>query len=417
MTRRRRASSGSARSGVSAVHRSCSASSTSVRRASTSSATCARLGGTGTALRVRGRAMVETEPTRVDRVAGRSTGGTRRGRASDYGAGKLAGWRGGRTAGPARINPRRPAAGRRARLRRRVLFVVAEAAVATTTPAPPTTTDDHDHDDRRRPPTTVRRPIRSRSTPSPPRRSPRTAPASYRIIYDVVENALARIETITVRRPYESLVVSTRDGAIISGTATSRTSLWTYLADREGWLSIQPELHRAAFDQRPLAAMATMVALGRAEERGTASSSVGPARSSSPAIRSRTPGAIAPTDEESTEVCIDDTGLVLHERWQTRRLGRDGAHGHRGRDRSRRSIPRMFDPTPGDRRRRRVRRDPVDDRRCRRRDDARRPRDRHRRRRPATSSTARSCGQRVTGPGVPVRPSSRWCASTPTAPT
>ena len=145
---------------------------------------------------------------------------------------------------------------------------------------------------------------------------PEAAPASYRITYDIVENQLARTETVTVRRPFESLVLSERDGAQIGGTATSRSRLWTYLTDREGWLVLQPELHRAAFDARPLGAMAAAIALGRAEEIGTGTyvgTSCRRFRTGQPLGSS---GITAPTDEESTELCIDDRGLVLHERWQ-----------------------------------------------------------------------------------------------------
>ena len=145
---------------------------------------------------------------------------------------------------------------------------------------------------------------------------PEAAPASYRITYDIVENQLARTETLTVRRPFESLVISERDGAQIGGTATSRSRLWTYLTDREGWLVLQPELHRAAFDARPLGAMAAAIALGRAEEIGT-DSYIGTTcrrfRTGQPLGSS---GITAPTEEESTDLCIDDRGLVLHERWQ-----------------------------------------------------------------------------------------------------
>ena len=142
------------------------------------------------------------------------------------------------------------------------------------------------------------------------------APTSYRISYDIVENQLPRTETVTVRRPYESLVISQRDGEQIGGTATSRTRLWTYLTDRAGWLSIQPELHRAAFDNRPLRAMAAAIALGRAEETGT-DSVLGIAcrvfRTGQPLGST---GVTAPSEEESTELCIDDRGLVLREVWQ-----------------------------------------------------------------------------------------------------
>lgn len=145
---------------------------------------------------------------------------------------------------------------------------------------------------------------------------PETVPGSYRIVYDVVENTLPRVETITVRRPYESLVVSTRNDVVISGTATSRSRLWTYLADRKGWLVLQPELHRAAFDSRPLAAMATMVAMGRAAERGTGEYVGRPCRVFVTGEPLSNVGAVPASGSQSTEACIDDSGLVLHERWE-----------------------------------------------------------------------------------------------------
>ncbi len=174
---------------------------------------------------------------------------------------------------------------------------------------------------------------------------PENPPDSYRITYDVVENGLPRTETVTVVRPFESLVVSTRDGAMVSGTATSRSRLWTYLTDRKGWLVIQPELHRAAYDQRPLAAMATMIALGRAEERGTGEFLGRSCRVFVTGEPLSNPGAVAPSDAESTEVCIDDSGLVLHELWQmngapvTERTATDVAVGID-------ADPSAFDPTP-----------------------------------------------------------------------
>lgn len=143
-----------------------------------------------------------------------------------------------------------------------------------------------------------------------------SSPVSYRITYEIVENELARTETVTVRRPYESLVRSERDGETVSGTATSRARLWTYLTDREGWLVLQPELHRAAFDQRPLTAMAMAISLGRAEEAGTDTYLGRSCRVFVTGQPLGSSGITAPSDAESTELCIDDEGLVLHERWQ-----------------------------------------------------------------------------------------------------
>lgn len=142
------------------------------------------------------------------------------------------------------------------------------------------------------------------------------APAAYRITYEVVENGLPRTEEWTVRRPYESLVLSTRDGAVLTGTATSRARLQHFVSDEQGWLPIQPELHRAAFDQHAAAAIGAMEALGLVERQGedehlgrrcTVYRTGQPSSAGAPT---------APSDDERTDICIDDAGLVLHERWE-----------------------------------------------------------------------------------------------------
>ena len=101
-------------------------------------------------------------------------------------------------------------------------------------------------------------PVEDLVAPGPPV----DVPLAYRITYEVVENGLPRVEEWTVRRPYESLVLSRRDDTLLSGTSTSRALLQTYLSDRDGWLPVQPELHRAAFDQHPAAALTAMEVLG-----------------------------------------------------------------------------------------------------------------------------------------------------------
>ena len=140
-------------------------------------------------------------------------------------------------------------------------------------------------------------------------------PLAYRIVYQVAENALEREETWTVRRPYESLVSGTRDGIAIDGTATSLTDLYRFLPDRDAWFVIQPERHRAAFDQRPLAVMATMIELGVATPAGAAEYAGRPCDvfvTGAPLSS----GTVASAGAERTEVCIDDRGLLLHERWE-----------------------------------------------------------------------------------------------------
>lgn len=141
-------------------------------------------------------------------------------------------------------------------------------------------------------------------------------PTGYRITYEVVENGLLRVEEWTVRRPYESLVLSTRDGVLLSGTSTSRARLQTFLSDEDGWLPIQPELHRAAFDQHPAAAIGAMQVLGLVERRGE-EEHLG--RACTVWRTGQPPSAgepTAPSADEFTEVCIDGAGLVLHERWE-----------------------------------------------------------------------------------------------------
>jgi hypothetical protein len=142
------------------------------------------------------------------------------------------------------------------------------------------------------------------------------APATYRITYDVVENGLPRVEEWTVRRPYESLVLSTRDGAVLTGTATSRARLQHFLSDEQGWLPIQPELHRAAFDQHPAAAIAAMEAVGLAERQGEDEHLDRPCTVYRTGQPTSAGPPTAPSDDEHTEICIDGAGLVLHERWE-----------------------------------------------------------------------------------------------------
>lgn len=141
-------------------------------------------------------------------------------------------------------------------------------------------------------------------------------PTTYRVRYEVVENGLARSETWIVRRPFESLVTSERDGELQSGTSTSRTSLRTFLSDRDGWLEVQPELHRAAFDQRAAGAVGTMEALGIVEVLGEGTVAGRPCTRILTGAPTSAGTPTAPgTDDEETELCIDGAGLVLSEAW------------------------------------------------------------------------------------------------------
>lgn len=141
------------------------------------------------------------------------------------------------------------------------------------------------------------------------------APTAYRIDYDVLENGEPRTETLVVRRPYESLQTSARDGDLLSGTATSRTALRTYVDHRDGWIVLQPELHRAAFDLRPLQAMAVLVELGLAEEGEPGEIAGRPCRRF---VTGDPPGnavVTPPSPAQTTELCLDASGLMLRERW------------------------------------------------------------------------------------------------------
>lgn len=141
-------------------------------------------------------------------------------------------------------------------------------------------------------------------------------PRSYRITYDVVENGLPRVEEWTIRRPYESLVLSRRDGVVLTGSSTSRSMLQTYLSDRDGWLPVQPELHRASFDLHPAGAVAAMEVLGLVEQRGEQEHLGRPCTVYRTGQPPSAGDATEPSAEEHTDICVDRAGLVLHERWE-----------------------------------------------------------------------------------------------------
>lgn len=142
-----------------------------------------------------------------------------------------------------------------------------------------------------------------------------STPTRYRIVYDVIENSLPRQETWTVARPYQSLVVAMRDGRIVSGEATSIDQLWTFLDDRDAWFAVQARRHRAASDLRPAAVMATMVELGLARPAGEGAFAGRSCRVFEVAEPLGSGNVSELGGAEATEVCIDDAGLVLHERW------------------------------------------------------------------------------------------------------
>lgn len=187
---------------------------------------------------------------------------------------------------------------------------------AAAPPVPTTTASTSSTTSSTAPPTTTTLPPALPVEPLLATGPPVSPPSAYRITYDVIENGLPRTERWTVRRPYESLVLSERDGTVLSGTSTSRARLQTYLSEQDGWLPIQPELHRAAFDQRPAAALAAMQVLGLVEVRGQ-EEHLG--RTCTVRRTGQPPSAGEPTppsEDEFTDVCIDGAGLVLHERWE-----------------------------------------------------------------------------------------------------
>lgn len=141
-------------------------------------------------------------------------------------------------------------------------------------------------------------------------------PSAYRVTYDVVQTETASTEEVVVRRPYESISV-TRDqaGVVSTGDATSLTNLYFYLSQDEAWLPLEGQKHRAEADTRPLGGLATMIELGLVSEEGTANYA---GRDCTVYLTGSTLSApVAPAaDDETTELCVDDAGLVLHERWQ-----------------------------------------------------------------------------------------------------
>jgi hypothetical protein len=179
----------------------------------------------------------------------------------------------------------------------------APATTTTTTTAPTTTTTTE--------PPPAPRPVEDLLVE--PR--PVDAPTSYRVTYDVVENGVPRVEEWTVRRPYEAVQVSTRDGVVISGSSTSRAMYQVFLSNERGWLPVQPELHRPEYDLRAGEAVAVLEHLGLAERRGDeehAGRTCTVHRTGQPPTAQE---VTAPSDSEHTDVCIDAAGLVLHERW------------------------------------------------------------------------------------------------------
>lgn len=144
---------------------------------------------------------------------------------------------------------------------------------------------------------------------------PESAPTTFEIVYEQVENELGSELVLAVERPLQSLQLVRRDGELVGGQATSTESLYFYLADREGWLPTQAGPHRPGADVRISASVGVYEALGLfefVEDRTYAGRACRLYRTGK---NTRERLVTAPNPEDTTEVCIDDAGLVLYEAW------------------------------------------------------------------------------------------------------
>lgn len=176
--------------------------------------------------------------------------------------------------------------------------------------------------------TTVAVPTTPTTTPGPPPEPvpaaalragdaplPDAVPVSYRIEFELVENGRVSTELVTVRRPYEALSEISVDGMLTGGSATTLDALWTHVADQGGWVPVQGARHRAVADARPEAMVDVAVALGLAEVVGESTVAGRPCRGVVTAQPVAIGTMLAPSEDEVTELCVDDVGLVLSERW------------------------------------------------------------------------------------------------------
>jgi hypothetical protein len=141
---------------------------------------------------------------------------------------------------------------------------------------------------------------------------PSGVPTEYVVTYEVTfEDGATHAERIAVSRPFRSEVRS-GDTARISDAGVLAT------AGGDGsWLSIEVPIAPATADLRPDAVLADAVAAGHVEVRGrhrVAGTTCQEHRFGGPvASGSLTP--VGTTPGEHADVCIDDRGLVLRERW------------------------------------------------------------------------------------------------------
>lgn len=155
-------------------------------------------------------------------------------------------------------------------------------------------------------------------TPSPRLRSvDRAAPrlVAYEVVYEVTELERRREETIIVRPPYESLRTSDRDG-VRTATLVNREGLWQLSPPpSSAWRLLDAGRRRAEGDVRVLGGLRLLEEIGLAErllDRRVLGRSCAAYRVAEPI------GNIAtkpPTDDEHVELCVDETGVMLDERW------------------------------------------------------------------------------------------------------
>lgn len=138
---------------------------------------------------------------------------------------------------------------------------------------------------------------------------------SYRVVYAVEElDAEPRTEERTVIRPYHSKVVSRRDGRLLDGTITDDDGLWVLLAEPGTWQLRTPGRQRPADDLRPIQALRAALDEGLAQGRGA---DVVLGRTCSVVRIGGLPGGPleAPSERDHVELCVDETGVMLRERW------------------------------------------------------------------------------------------------------
>lgn len=147
------------------------------------------------------------------------------------------------------------------------------------------------------------------------------AVAAYRVVYevDVLGQPRARQE-VAVQRPFHSRETTTDGGGIVSEIVSNGRGQWTYERGREPspWLQLGASAARASADFAAGAVLESLVEIGSAETRGHERHAGRPCR----VVRTGSPlGSTpsAPERDSDTDVCVDETGLVLAERWHVRR--------------------------------------------------------------------------------------------------